>query len=153
MVEVGKRAPAFNLPDADGKKHRLSAYKGQKVVLYFYPKDDTPGCTREACSFRDDIEAYEKAGAVVIGVSPDSPARHRKFTDKYDLPFTLLADEDHAIAEKYGVWKLKKRYGREYMGIERTTFIIDEQGKLARIFPNVRVDGHSKQVLAALDEI
>lgn len=123
------------------------------MVLYFYPKADTPGCTREACSFRDDFPRIEAANTVVLGVSPDKPAALAKFKTKYSLPFTLLSDVEHTVAEQYGVWKLKKNYGKEYMGIERTTFVIGADGKIARIFPKVKVDGHSEAVLAALAEI
>ncbi len=149
-MEAGHAAPAFSLPSTQGTKVSLKDFRGQKVVLYFYPKDDTSGCTREACAFRDALPDYRKAGAVVLGVSPDGLASHAKFRGKYQLPFTLLADEDHAVAEKYGVWKEKSMYGRKYMGIERTTFVIDAAGKIARIFPKVKVDGHVEEVLAVL---
>lgn len=149
-VTEGAAAPAFTLESSRGKKVSLKDFKGKKVVLYFYPKDDTPGCTKEACSFRDAIADLKKAGAVVLGVSPDDVASHQKFISKYELPFELLADTDHAVAEKYGVWKEKSMYGKKYMGIERTTFLIDESGKLARIFPKVKVDAHSEEVLSAL---
>jgi thioredoxin-dependent peroxiredoxin len=149
-VEIGKPAPAFALPSTEGKTIALKDLKGQKVVLYFYPKDNTSGCTKEACAFRDAHPDYRKAGAVVLGVSPDSLKSHDKFRGKYELPFTLLADEDHAVAEKYGVWKEKSMYGRTYMGIERSTFVIDSQGKVAAIFPKVKVEGHAEAVLAAV---
>jgi len=146
----GKAAPAFSLESSEGKKVSLKDLKGKKVVLYFYPKDDTPGCTKEACAFRDAFKAYEDAGAVIYGVSPDDLKSHGKFINKFSLPFHLLADTDHAIAEKYGVWVEKSMYGKKYMGIERTTFVIDSTGKIARIFPKVKVDGHSDEVLAAV---
>ncbi len=146
----GKAAPAFSLESSEGKKVSLKDLKGKKVVLYFYPKDDTPGCTKEACAFRDAFKAYEDADAVIYGVSPDGLKSHGKFINKFSLPFHLLADTDHAIAEKYGVWVEKSMYGKKYMGIERTTFVIDSIGKIARIFPKVKVDGHSDEVLAAV---
>ena len=148
-VEIGKAAPAFKLASTEGEVS-LKDFKGKKVVLYFYPKDDTSGCTKEACGFRDALPDYRKAGAVVLGISPDSVKSHDKFRGKYDLPFTLLADEDHAIAEKYEVWKEKSMYGKKYMGIERTTFVIDSAGKVAQIFPKVKVDGHVEAVLEAV---
>ncbi|QEH37526.1 Putative peroxiredoxin bcp [Aquisphaera giovannonii] len=150
MVEVGKPAPGFSLPDQDGKTVTLGDLKGAPVVLYFYPKDDTPGCTKEACAFRDAIGEYRKAGAHVLGVSPDPVASHGKFAKKYDLPFPLLADTEKAACEAYGVWKEKSMYGRKSMGVERTTFVIDAQGIVRRIFPKVKVDGHSDVVLEAL---
>ena len=149
-VQETKPAPAFSLDSTEGRPLSLKDFKGQKVVLYFYPKDDTSGCTAEACSFRDDFSAFKKAGAVILGVSPDTLKSHDKFKGKYDLPFTLLADPDHTVAEKYGVWKEKSMYGRKYMGIERTTFIIDSAGKIAKIFPKVKVTGHAQDVLAAV---
>jgi len=152
-LSIGSAAPDFTLLTDAGAELRLSSLQGKKVVLYFYPKADTPGCTREACSFRDEFPRIEAAGTVVLGVSPDKPESQARFKKKYDLPFALLADTEHAVAELYGVWKLKKNYGKEYMGIERTTFVIDTAGKIARIFPKVKVDGHSEQVLAALAEI
>jgi peroxiredoxin Q/BCP len=148
--EVGQAAPAFSLPSTEDRKISLKDLQGKKVVLYFYPKDDTPGCTKEACSFRDAFAEFGKQNAVILGVSPDPLDRHAGFREKYQLPFTLLADPDHAIAEKYGVWKEKTNYGKTYMGIERTTFLIDADGKIARIFPRVKVDGHSDKVLEAL---
>lgn len=143
-------APDFTLADETGKVRSLEEFKGKPVVLYFYPKDDTPGCTKEACSFRDDYGVYDKAGVVILGVSPDSPKSHAKFKEKYNLPFTLLADEGHKICELYGVWGLKKQYGREYYGVLRTTFLIDANGMIKKVFPNVKPDGHSAEVLAAL---
>ncbi len=149
-VQEAKPAPAFSLDSTEGRPLSLKDFKGQKIVLYFYPKDDTSGCTAEACSFRDDFSAFKKAGAIILGVSPDTLKSHDKFKGKYDLPFTLLADPDHAVAEKYGVWKEKSMYGRKYMGIERTTFIIDSAGKIAKIFPKVKVTGHAQDVLEAV---
>ena len=152
-LKVNDAAPAFLLQSNDGSKIALKDLKGKKVVLYFYPKDDTPGCTKEACNFRDGIADLKAAGAIVMGVSPDDVESHEKFRKKFGLPFPLLADTDHATAENYGVWKEKSMYGKTYMGIERTTFIIDSAGKIARIFPKVKVDGHHEEVLAALKEI
>lgn len=152
-IEVGSQAPAFSLPSTSGKTLSLAQLKGKKVVLYFYPKDDTPGCTKEACGFRDDIGALKAAGAVIVGVSPDDVFSHEKFIKKYDLPFDLLADTDHAIAEKYGVWKEKSMYGKKYFGIERTTFVIDGKGKIACVFTKVKVDEHSADVLEVLKAI
>jgi len=152
-LQPGDPAPDFeSLTDA-GETFRLSDLKGKTVVLYFYPKADTPGCTKESCSFRDNMSRFRRRGVVIVGVSPDKVAKQARFKEKYGLPFTLLADEDHKIAEAYGVWKLKKNYGREYMGIERTTFIIGKDGKIARVFPKVKVDGHVDEVLAALEEV
>ncbi len=142
-------APDFELLDEKNTKHRLSDYRGKSVVLYFYPKDDTPGCTAEACSFRDDYSAYEKAGVVILGVSADSTKAHARFKEKYHLPFTLLADEDHKVCELYGVWGRKKMMGREYDGIFRTTFLIDPEGKVKRIFKDVKPAEHSAEVLEA----
>ena len=153
MPDVGDKAPAFSLEDQSGKTVKLSDFKGKTVVLYFYPKDDTPGCTREACAFRDEHSALKKAGAVVLGVSPDSGPSHAKFAGKYNLPFPLLADTDHAISEKYGAWGEKSLYGRKFMGITRSTFLIDASGKVARVWPKVKVDGHVDQVLEAIREI
>lgn len=153
IPDVGEKAPAFSLEDQSGKTVKLSDFKGKTVVLYFYPKDDTPGCTREACAFRDEHSALKKAGAVVLGVSPDSGPSHAKFAGKYKLPFPLLADTDHAISEKYGAWGEKSLYGRKFMGITRSTFLIDASGKVARVWPKVKVDGHVDQVLEAIREI
>ena len=149
-ISEGIAAPDFTLPDETGLPRKLSEYRGKPVVLYFYPKDDTPGCTTEACSFRDGYGQYQQAGVVILGVSPDSPKKHTKFKEKYGLPFTLLADEDHQVCELYGVWGRKKYIGREYDGVFRTTFLIDSQGKILKVFQNVKPDGHSEQVLAAL---
>ena len=151
---VGKRAPAFTLPSHNDGKVRLSSFKGEKnVVLYFYPRDNTPGCTTEACDFRDNFARFQKGDTVVLGVSTDSLASHEKFAAKFELPFPLLADEDHAVCEKYGVWVEKKNYGKTYMGIQRATFLIDKQGKIAAAWPKVKVAGHVEEVAAALDEL
>jgi peroxiredoxin Q/BCP len=149
-IAAGIEAPDFVLPDDTGKEHRLSDYRGQAVVLYFYPKDDTPGCTTEACNFRDDYSDYEQTGVVILGVSPDSTKSHAKFKSKYDLPFPLLADDGHQVCQTYGVWGPKKFMGREYEGVLRTTFVIDPDGKIARVFESVKPAGHSQEVLAAL---
>ncbi len=150
MLEIGKKAPDFSLQNQDDEKVSLKDLIGQKVVLYFYPKDDTSGCTKEACSFSDDLPKFSKIDAVIFGVSPDSVSSHKKFSEKYKLKFDLLADEEKKVVEKYGVWKEKSMYGRKYMGVERTTFIIDEKGKIKKIFNKVKVDGHNKEVLEAL---
>ncbi len=150
MPEVNDLAPDFELPTQDGAPLRLSEQRGRKVVLYFYPKDDTPGCTAQACGLRDAWQRFQQKGALVLGVSPDSVAAHVKFRGKYELPFTLLADTAHAVAEQYGVWKEKSRYGRTYWGNERTTFVIDESGHIRHVFPKVKPDEHAEQVLAVL---
>jgi thioredoxin-dependent peroxiredoxin len=150
MIAEGTQAPAFTLPDQDGKDVTLSALKGQPVVLYFYPKDDTPGCTTEACAFRDARADYEAAGAKVIGVSPDDAKSHGKFIKKHGLNFTLLADVGAKVCSAYGVWKEKSMFGRTYMGVERTTFLIDRDGVVRKIFPKVKVDGHATAVLDAI---
>ena len=152
MIEVGKKAPDFSLLNQDGKKISLKDYSGKKVVLYFYPKDDTSGCTKEACNFRDEFPKFTKTKAVILGVSPDSVKSHKKFAEKFDLNFDLLADAEKKVVEKYEVWKEKSMYGRKYMGVERTTFIIDEKGKIKTIFNKVKVDGHNKEVLEALKD-
>jgi peroxiredoxin Q/BCP len=149
-IEVGVAAPVFSLPDENGQTHNLKDYFGNTVLLYFYPKDDTPGCTTEACNFRDDYSAYQEAGVVILGVSPDSPEKHTKFKAKYDLPFTLLADQDHQVCDLYGVWGPKKFMGREYEGVHRTTFLIGPDGKVQRIFENVKPANHSAEILALL---
>jgi peroxiredoxin Q/BCP len=149
-IYAGNPAPDFTLPDENGVTRKLSDYRGKPVVLYFYPKDDTPGCTTEACNFRDDYSQYTQAGVVILGVSPDSPKNHTKFKEKYHLPFTLLADEGHKVCELYGVWGRKKMMGREYDGVFRTTFLIDRQGKLVKVFEAVKPAEHSKEVLEAL---
>ena len=151
MVSAGKSAPAFTLDTDTGERLSLRALKGKPVVLYFYPKDDTPGCTVEACEFRDAFPRFKGTKAVILGISPDSVASHQKFKQKFDLPFTLLADPDHAIAEKYGVWQKKSMYGRSYMGIARTTFVIDQDGKVAKVFEKVKPKGHAEEVEQALD--
>jgi peroxiredoxin Q/BCP len=149
-VEEGKKAPAFTLTADDGSKIRLSALRGRPVVLYFYPRDDTPGCTREACAFRDRQAELKKLGAIVLGISTDSTESHGKFRDKYQLNFPLLADVDHRVAEKYGAWREKNRYGKKSMGIQRSTFLIDPKGKVAKLWKQVNVDGHDEKVLEAL---
>lgn len=152
MLTEGKKAPSFKLKDQDGNNVSLKDFIGKQIVLYFYPKDDTPGCTKEACSFRDNFPNFKDINAVILGVSPDSPSSHKKFISKYNLPFTLLSDEDKETLEKYEVWKEKNMYGKKYMGVERTTFIIDEVGKIKKIFPKVKVDGHDKEVLEVISE-
>jgi len=151
MVEVGQPAPDFELPDQSGEQVRLSELRGQKVVVYFYPKADTPGCTTQACGIRDHAADYDAAGAVVLGISPDPVTGVKQFADKYDLRFALLADEDHAVAEAYGVWVEKSRYGRTYWGNERTTFVIDPEGRVAEVLRKVKPAQHDDLVLAALD--
>jgi peroxiredoxin Q/BCP len=151
-LKVGQKAPDFTTVDDSGQTVKLSDFKGKKVVLYFYPKDDTPGCTKEACAFRDGISEIRSRGAVVLGVSTDSVESHKKFKNKYELNFPLLADTDKKIVDAYGTWKEKSMYGKSYMGIERTTFLIDKQGKIARIFPKVKVDEHYEEVLEALED-
>ncbi|GAB3804148.1 thioredoxin-dependent thiol peroxidase [Virgibacillus kimchii] len=151
-VEVGKEVKDFTLKNQDGETVNLSDFRGKHVVLYFYPKDMTPGCTTEACDFRDSHEKFGELNAVIIGVSPDPVESHQKFIDKHDLPFMLLADEDHKVAEDFGVWKLKKNFGREYYGIERSTFIIDKEGKLQKEFRKVRVKGHVEEALEYIRE-
>ena len=146
----GQKAPEFSLADQNGRKVRLKSLKGQPVGLYFYPKDDTPGCTKEACGFRDSLPALQKLDAVVLGVSQDDSASHQKFIAKYGLPFTLLSDEEAEVAKAYGVYKLKNMYGKKYWGIERSTFVIDETGTLKAVFRKVKVDGHVDEVLTAL---
>lgn len=146
-AEVGKSAPDFELTADTGEKVKLSDFKGKYVVLYFYPKDMTPGCTTEACDFRDKYESFQELDAVILGVSPDPQERHQKFKEKHGLPFLLLVDEDHKVAEQYGVWKLKKNFGKEYMGIERSTFIIDKQGILVKEWRKVKVKGHVEEAL------
>ena len=150
MVEEGKPAPDFTLADQQGNELTLSKLQGSPVVLYFYPKDDTPGCTKEACAFRDEYAHFKKAGAVILGVSPDDSVSHAKFAKKFDLPFVLLADHEKQVCEAYGVWKEKSMYGKKYMGVERTTFVIDKKGIVKKIFPKVKVDGHSTEVLEAV---
>ncbi len=153
MIEVGKKAPAVSLKDQDGKKVSLNDFKGKNIVLYFYPKDNTSGCTTEACNFRDDFPDFKKLKAVILGISPDSIESHKKFADKFDLPFSLLSDEKKLVHEKYGVWKEKSMYGRKYMGVERSTFIIDKTGKVRKIFRKVKVADHNKEVMEALKKL
>jgi peroxiredoxin Q/BCP len=150
MVEEGKPAPDFELATDSGENVKLSDYRGQPVVLYFYPKDDTPGCTTQACGIRDVYGEIQQRGAVVLGVSPDDEASHVKFKDKYSLPFTLLADPEHSVAEDYGVWVEKNSYGQKRMGIERSTFLIDSEGNVAKVMRRVKPDTHADDVLAAL---
>lgn len=149
-VAEGTKAPEFELKDNQGKVHKLSDYLGKTVVVYFYPKDDTTGCTTEACSFRDSYADFEKAGVPVIGISPDSESSHSKFIDKYELPFTLLSDPDHKTCEAYGVWGLKKFMGREYDGVFRTTFVVGPDGTIIKVFEKVKPTDHSLEVLAAV---
>ncbi len=150
MLKAGDTAPSFTLPSSDGSEVSLSDFKGKKVVLYFYPKDDTPGCTTEACLFRDDLSAFKRKGAVVLGVSVDGIESHQKFAEKYSLSFPLLSDEGERVVKAYGVWKEKNLYGRKYMGTERTTFLIDKEGKITHVFPRVKVDEHVKDVIEKL---
>ncbi len=149
-INAGIPAPEFSLKDETGTVRKLSDFRGKTVLLYFYPEDDTPGCTKEACNFRDDYSAYEKAGVVILGISPDTPESHSKFKQKYKLPFTLLADEGHVICDAYGVWGPKKFLGRSYQGVLRTSFLIDPQGNIAQVFENVKPAIHSEEVLASV---
>ena len=151
VVEPGKKAPSFSLKDQDGKTHRLADYAGRPVILYFYPKDDTSGCTKEACEFRDLLPRFKTSKAVVLGVSILDEASKAKFAKKYDLTFPLLADADHEVAEKYGVWQKRSLYGRSFMGIARTTYLIDGDGTVAKRWDKVKVDGHAEAVLEAVD--
>lgn len=150
MIEAGQLAPDFALENQAGETVRLADFRGRKIILYFYPKDDTPGCTKQACELRDHAPEIAARGAVVLGVSPDSPASHRKFREKYHLDFTLLADTTHAVAEQYGVWKEKSRYGRKYWGIERTTILIDDAGRIMQVLPRVKPATHVGQVLEVI---
>ncbi|HEX7377892.1 MAG TPA: thioredoxin-dependent thiol peroxidase [Pirellulales bacterium] len=152
-ITEGQPAPDFTLPAADGKKIKLKDQRGSPVVLYFYPRDDTPGCTREACAFRDRQPELRKLGAKVFGLSTDDVASHLKFRDKYELSFPLLADVDHKVAEKYGAWREKNMYGKKSWGVQRSTFLIDAAGVVRKVFKRVSVDGHDEQVLAALEEM
>jgi thioredoxin-dependent peroxiredoxin len=149
-LKIGSKAPAFSAPDQSGKKLSLKDFAGKTVVLYFYPKDDTPGCTTEACNFRDESKAFAARGAVIVGVSPDDAKSHTKFIEKFSLPFPLLADTDHKISEAYGVWVEKSMYGKKYMGVERSTFLISPEGQLTHIFRKVKPAEHAAEVLAAL---
>lgn len=150
LIEPGKKAPAFTLKDQDGKTHKLSDYAGTPVILYFYPKDDTPGCTIESCQFQDHLPKFKKSKAAVFGVSILDEKSKKKFADKFNLTFPLLADADHAVAEKYGVWQEKSLYGRKFMGIARTTYLIGADGKVAQRWDNVKPDGHAEAVLDAV---
>jgi peroxiredoxin Q/BCP len=152
MAELheGDNAPDIHLDSDKGEAFSLKSLKGKNVVLYFYPKADTPGCTKEACAFRDSSQRFSKANTVIVGVSPDKASAQAKFKAKFDLPFTLLADVDHTAAGNYGVWKEKSMYGKKYMGVERTTFVIDAEGKIKKIFPKVKVEEHAEEVLAAI---
>jgi thioredoxin-dependent peroxiredoxin len=150
-IEPGRKAPSFALKDQTGTTHRLSDYSGQPLVLYFYPKDDTPGCTTEACAFRDTLPTFKKGKTAVLGISILDEKSKARFAQKYGLTFPLLADADHAVAEKYGVWQEKSRYGRTYMGIARTTFLIGPDGRVLKRWDNVKVEGHAADVLAAVD--
>ncbi len=152
-ISRGVIAPDFTLPDETGSLRRLSEFKGRPVVLYFYPKDDTPGCTTEACNFRDDYSAYVDADVVLVGVSPDNSASHSMFKTKYKLPFLLLSDQEHKVCSQYGAWGVKKYMGKEYEGVLRTTFLIDGNGRIVHVFENVKPDGHSTEVLAALKKV
>jgi peroxiredoxin Q/BCP len=151
MRKEGTVAPNFVANDANGETVSLKELRGEKIVLYFYPRDDTPGCTKEACSFRDEFVAFKKRGIKVLGVSPDSEASHKKFSSKYKLPFTLLADPDHSIADAYGVYGEKKFMGRTYMGVKRITFLIDEKGKIKKVFEKVKPEEHAREVLEAFE--
>ena len=150
MLNVGDKAPEFSLKDQDGKTHKLSQYKGKKVIVYFYPRDDTPGCTTEACSFRDSFSDFKKKGAVILGISADDEKSHKKFAEKYSLPFTLLSDPGHETLEKYGAWTKKSMYGKVFMGIQRITYLIDEKGKVMKAFKKVKPDEHAEELLALL---
>ena len=152
-LKEGDAAPAIHVDDDQGRPFDLASLKGKNVVLYFYPKADTPGCTREACEFRDNSKKFTKADTAIVGVSPDKSAAQSKFKDKFDLPFTLLADVDHKVADAYGVWVEKSMYGRKYMGIERSTFLIGKDGKIGKIFRKVKPDGHAEEVFQALQGV
>jgi peroxiredoxin Q/BCP len=149
-LKEGDTAPAISLESDSTQPFTLASLKGKNVVLYFYPKADTPGCTKEACEFRDTTKKFSKANTVIVGVSPDASKSQAKFKEKFDLPFILLADVEHKTCEDYGVWKEKSMYGKKYMGVERTTFVIDPKGKIKKIFPKVKVEGHAEEVLAAI---
>jgi peroxiredoxin Q/BCP len=153
LIEPGQKAPAFTLKDQDGKTHKLSDYQGRPLVLYFYPKDDTPGCTAEACSFRDNLPRFKSGKAAILGVSILDEASKAKFAGKYDLNFPLLADPDHEVAEKYGAWQERSMYGRKFMGVARVTYLIGPDGKVARRWDKVKVEGHADEVLEAVNDI
>lgn len=153
MIEPGKKAPSFSLPDQAGKVHSLADYAGQPVVIFFYPKDDTPGCTKESCAFQDNLPRFKKSKAAVLGMSMLDSKSKARFAKKYDLAFPLIADEDHAVMEKYGVWQEKSMYGRKYMGVARTTYLIGADGKVVKRWDGVKVDGHAEEVLAAVQAL
>jgi peroxiredoxin Q/BCP len=153
LIDPGKKAPSFSLPDQSGKTHTLADYAGRPVILYFYPKDDTPGCTKESCAFQDNLPAFKKSKAAVLGVSVLDSASKARFAKKYGLEFPLLADEDHSVIEKYGVWQEKSMYGKKYMGVARTTYLIGGDGKVVRRWDGVKVDGHAEEVLAAVQQL
>lgn len=152
LLKPGQKAPEFTATDQDGKSVSLNDYRGRKVILYFYPKDNTPGCTKEACAFRDNLPTFEKVDAVVLGVSVDGQKAHRKFADKFELPFTLVVDEEKRIVEAYGVWGLKKFMGKEYMGTNRVTYLIDEEGVILNVWPKVKPEKHPAEVLEWLQQ-
>jgi peroxiredoxin Q/BCP len=152
LLEAGRKAPDFTAKDQEGKTVTLEEYRGRKVIIYFYPKDDTPGCTKEACAFRDNFPNFNKVGVVVLGVSVDGEKAHRKFADKYELPFRLVADDDKSIVEAYGVWGLKKFMGREYMGTSRVTYLIDEEGNIEKVWPKVKPETHPAELLDWLQQ-
>ena len=153
MPSAGDKAPPLELKDVEGRAVKIAGFRGKKIVLYFYPRDLTPGCTKEACGFQSDLAEFESRNAVVLGVSADDASTHKRFSEKYDLTFPLLSDEDHRTAENYGVWQEKNMYGRKVWGIKRTTFIIDERGRIAHVFAKVKPDTHSREVLDALDNL
>ena len=153
MIEPGKKAPSFSLPDQQGKTHALADYAGQPLVIYFYPKDDTPGCTTESCAFQSNLPKFKKSKAAVLGMSVLDSASKAKFAKKYDLTFPLLADEDHAVIESYGAWQEKSMYGKKYMGVARTTYLIGPDGKVVKRWDGVKVDGHAEEVLAAAEAL
>lgn len=153
LAQVGKKAPSFALLDQNEKKHRLSEYIGKYILIYFYPKDDTPGCTKEACMLRDNFPTFKKLGIMVFGVSADNEKSHKKFEEKYSLPFTLLSDVDHAVAEAYGAWGIKKFMGREYEGMHRVSFLINPEGKIAKVYEKVKPEVHAEEVLGDLKEL
>jgi peroxiredoxin Q/BCP len=149
-LKPGDTAPEFSLPDQDGNEVSLSSFRGRKVVVYFYPKDDTPGCTKEACQFNDNLKAFDRSGVTVVGISPDGAESHRAFRAKYGIGFPLLSDPDHSVMERYGAWGAKTMYGKQTTGVIRSTFLVDEQGKVERAWYNVKADGHAEKVLAEI---